>query len=140
MSDNAAYQASEIQSVNTGALPNRSEFPAVLATSASLQMAEYWHQTSMATGFPQQQAASFHGDCCAGRSAPGMLNPHVRETTSEGRAVRERRGFTWIQDHRCRGNQNQNYKKGETQWTITKIPPPKRRPDSRKVELQLQRA
>jgi hypothetical protein len=50
MSDNAAYQASEIQSVNTGAFPNRSEFPAALATSASLQMAEYWHQTSMATG------------------------------------------------------------------------------------------
>src|ERR1700722_11226096 len=45
--------------------------------SASLQMAECWHPISMATRCSQQQRASFHGDRCAGSSAPGMLNAEV---------------------------------------------------------------
>src|SRR5271154_793674 len=76
-----------------------------------------WHNISTATRFFQRQAASFHSDWYAGGSAPGMLNAEL-------------------------GNQNQNCKKGEIQWTITTIPIAKRRTVSRKVvvELQPQRA
>jgi hypothetical protein len=48
-----------------------------LVLSASLQMAEYWYQISMATRFFQQQGASFHGDRCAGSSGPEMLNAEL---------------------------------------------------------------
>ena len=44
-----------------------------IAVSASSQMAECWHQVSMATTLFRQQAASFHGDWCAGSSDPEML-------------------------------------------------------------------
>jgi hypothetical protein len=95
-----------------------------IAMSASLQVAECWHQISMATRFRQQQRASFHGDRCAGGSDLGMLNAELGKT---GKLPRK---------------PGQDCKKGEIEWKITKIPPAKRRMDRRKVEveLQLQRA
>jgi hypothetical protein len=45
-----------------GHFPNLSEAAAAVSMSASLQMAECWHQISMAARFFQQQGASFHRD------------------------------------------------------------------------------
>jgi hypothetical protein len=45
-----------------GHFPSLSEVPTAIAMSASLQMAECWHQLSMATRFFQQQGVSFHRD------------------------------------------------------------------------------